>query len=59
MRKRPEKTHRQPPEWMNRESIQYSDDAIVVEPQEKWVHVGGGWYDNTVTGERQHGKPNE
>ena len=23
----------------------------------EWIHVGGGWYENTATGERQKGRP--
>jgi hypothetical protein len=27
------------------------------ETVEEWVHAGGGYYDNAVTGERRYGKP--
>lgn len=25
-------------------------------PKGKWIHKGGGWYENTVTKERRRGK---
>ena len=27
--------------------------------EEEWTHAGGGYYDNTVTGERRFGRPEE
>ena len=57
MREAPKSTHRQPPERSNRGSVEYREPTASAEQESTWVHGGGGWYFNVVTGERRKGKP--
>lgn len=66
MRNRPVSVFRQPAERLNREPVKYRGDPVEAEPtpepvpapdEGEWEACGGGYYVNTVTGEKRRGKP--